>query len=73
MYGKDIGTLNIYIEAVNSEKKVWSQQGDQGDKWIFAQVPVNLGEHERQFQVKRYCVLTKYFTGDAYMFKVFFT
>ncbi|PFX12596.1 G-protein coupled receptor GRL101, partial [Stylophora pistillata] len=51
MYGKDIGTLNIYIEAVNSEKKVWSQQGDQGDKWIFAQVPVNLGEHQRQFQI----------------------
>ena len=56
MYGEDIGSLNIYIGAMKSEEKVWSQQGNQGDRWIFAQVPINSGGHERQFQVKQYCV-----------------
>lgn len=54
MFGKDIGSLNIYIlrNASGSETKVWSQQGHMGDKWIFAQVPMNRGHHEKEYQVK---------------------
>lgn len=54
MFGKDVGSLNIYIQknASGSETKVWSQQGHMGDNWIFAQVPMNPRHHEKQFQVK---------------------
>ena len=54
MFGKDIGSLNIYIlrNASGSETKVWSQQGHMGDNWIFAQVPMNPEHHEKQYQVK---------------------
>lgn len=55
MFGKEIGSLNIYIQVNESgyETKVWSQQGHMGGNWIFAQVPLNARNHERQFQVKR--------------------
>ena len=51
MHGEEIGSLNIYIQTRSSETKVWSQQGDQGDHWIFAQTPINSGGNGRQFQV----------------------
>ncbi|XP_020625530.1 uncharacterized protein LOC110062928 [Orbicella faveolata] len=52
MFGKDVGSLNIYIQrnASGSETKVWSQKGHMGDNWIFAQVPMNPRHHEKQFQ-----------------------
>ena len=55
MFGKEIGSLNIYIQtnASGTETKVWSQKGHGGDNWIFAQVPMN-PTHEKQFQVKKY-------------------
>ena len=54
MFGKEIGSLNIYIQTNGSgiETKVWSQKGHGGDNWIFAQVPMN-PTHEKQFQVKK--------------------
>ena len=73
MYGEDIGSLNIYIGAMKSEEKVWSQQGNQGDGWIFAQVPINSGGHERQFQVKQYCVQIEYFIVLETIFSKYFS
>ena len=54
MFGKDVGSLNIYIQrnVSGSETKVWSQQGHLRGNWIFAQVPINPRHHEKQFQVK---------------------
>ena len=49
MYGKDVGSLNVLIKIKDSETKVWSQQGNQGDQWIHAQVPI---KGKRQFQVR---------------------
>ena len=73
MYGEDIGSLNIYIGVMKSEEKVWSQQGNQGDRWIFAQVPINSGGHERQFQVKQYCVQIEYFIFLETIFSKYFS
>lgn len=35
MYGKDMGTLNVYIQSGNTTIKYWSHSGDQGDNWKF--------------------------------------
>ena len=41
MQGKDVGKLNVYITAFDSSKtQIWSQEGDQGNRWLFAQVPI---------------------------------
>lgn len=38
MYGADMGTFNVYIDGI----KVFSQSGPKGDKWLKAEVDVNL-------------------------------
>lgn len=38
MYGKGMGTLNIYQQSEDGEKvQIFSQMGDQGQLWRFAQ------------------------------------
>lgn len=49
MYGGEIGSLNVFIKIKDSETKVWSQQGNQEDRWIYAQVSI---KEKRQFQVR---------------------
>ncbi|XP_076075807.1 MAM and LDL-receptor class A domain-containing protein 1-like [Mytilus galloprovincialis] len=36
MYGKAMGTLNVYIKSGNTTIKYWSQSGNQGNNWKFA-------------------------------------
>ncbi|XP_013416941.1 MAM and LDL-receptor class A domain-containing protein 1 [Lingula anatina] len=41
MYGKDIGTLSLNTHRLgfdNEMTEVWRRDGNQGDKWLFAQV-----------------------------------
>ena len=40
MYGRDVGKLNVYIVANSSQTQEWSQEGNQGNRWFFAQVPI---------------------------------
>ena len=40
MQGKDVGKLNVYITANSLQTKIWSQEGNQGNRWLFAQVPI---------------------------------
>ena len=40
MQGKDVGNLNVYIRAKSSQTQIWSQEGNQGNRWLFAQVPI---------------------------------
>ena len=40
MQGKDVGKLNVYITASSSQTQIWSQEGNQGNHWLFAQVPI---------------------------------
>ena len=40
MQGKDVGKLNVYITANFSQNQIWSQEGNQGNRWLFAQVPI---------------------------------
>jgi len=37
MFGKHIGQLNVYIASDSTEKLFWSQSGNKGDQWMFAQ------------------------------------
>ena len=38
MKGKDIGSLNVFIQTNQSRSLVWSQAGDTGANWLFGQV-----------------------------------
>jgi len=38
MKGKDIGSLNVYIQTNESRTLVWKRTGEQGDNWNFGQV-----------------------------------
>ena len=46
MYGKDMGTLNIYQRFTSdpkpdqTQKKIWTKLGDQGDKWLWGYVDI---------------------------------
>ena len=44
MFGKDIGTLNVYIKKGNNKlpgAQLWTRTGDRGDVWRVAQVTVS--------------------------------
>lgn len=50
MKGGHIGTLNVYMRVYGqSETKLWSITGDQGDKWNSASTPILSGN--RYYQV----------------------
>ena len=38
MYGKTIGTLNIYQKTGGVEKLIWTLSGNLGNKWFSGQV-----------------------------------
>ena len=40
MYGRDTGSLNMYIKTNDTEKLVWSDHGNQGNRWLFGQTPL---------------------------------
>ena len=44
MYGRDIGTLNVYIRTntTGPMRKIWSKTGDQGDKWVKATASISV-------------------------------
>ncbi|CAH1790066.1 unnamed protein product, partial [Owenia fusiformis] len=51
MYGKDIGTLNVYIiDLAGTERKVWSITGDQGDKWQEVKLDLPGGNYKVVFE-----------------------
>lgn len=44
MYGKDIGTLNVYLKKGNNKlpgARLWTRTGDRGNVWRVAQVTVS--------------------------------
>ena len=44
MYGGQVGSLNVFINTNYSEVSIWSQTGNQGDKWMFGQVSIRKKE-----------------------------
>ena len=42
MYGRTMGTLNIYLmnNVSSSGTKLWTLSGNQGNKWMYAQTPI---------------------------------
>ena len=40
MYGATIGTLNVYSQQPGQVRKIFTQTGNQGNKWIMAQASV---------------------------------
>lgn len=43
MYGIHIGELNVITKTSNGKESiVWSRAGNQGDKWLFGQVGINI-------------------------------
>lgn len=42
MYGKDMGTLNFYANATDSNHTtiLWSQSGDKGDQWRYGRINI---------------------------------
>jgi hypothetical protein len=40
MYGSDMGSLNIYLNALNTRTLVWTQNGNKFNKWYNGQVSV---------------------------------
>ena len=61
MYGPNIGTLNLYTSSFNNlGKPIWTMSGNQGNKWLKAQLSV---QKQTQFQVElhlnKLCKLNK--------------
>ena len=50
MYGRHIGTLNVYTRTniAGPMNKIWSKTGDQGDKWVKATASISVSKN---FQV----------------------
>uniref|UniRef100_A0A3B4AHF5 MAM domain containing glycosylphosphatidylinositol anchor 2a n=1 Tax=Periophthalmus magnuspinnatus TaxID=409849 RepID=A0A3B4AHF5_9GOBI len=40
MYGKHIGSLNVFLRQKTSDSQVWSLSGNQGDRWRQARVSI---------------------------------
>ena len=40
MYGRTIGTLNLYQVVGQTETLIWTLSGDKGNSWFSGQVPV---------------------------------
>ncbi|XP_072307376.1 MAM domain-containing glycosylphosphatidylinositol anchor protein 2-like [Eucyclogobius newberryi] len=40
MYGKHIGSLNVFLRQKSSDSQVWSLSGNQGDRWRQARVTI---------------------------------
>lgn len=62
MYGRGIGILSVNVKQEPTVfKEVFRLYGDQGDRWIRAQVPITgLNETSYQFQVKSNSVIKQY-------------
>ncbi|XP_065195813.1 MAM and LDL-receptor class A domain-containing protein 1-like [Sycon ciliatum] len=41
MYGRNIGTLNVYVKTSTANVKVFTQSGNMGDEWLHARVLLN--------------------------------
>ncbi|CAC5426136.1 unnamed protein product [Mytilus coruscus] len=44
MYGKSMGTLNVYTESGNITTRYWSQSGNQGNSWNFVSFDISSSE-----------------------------
>lgn len=44
MYGYDVGALNVYTRTYvgGPLTKIWSQNGEKGDEWLRAKVPLSV-------------------------------
>ncbi|XP_013397767.1 MAM and LDL-receptor class A domain-containing protein 1-like [Lingula anatina] len=49
MFGRNIGTLNVYLKVGAVTAKIWSETGDQGNKWYIASA--SIPPQNRLFQV----------------------
>jgi hypothetical protein len=49
MYGKDIGALTVILKTNQSEKLLWQQRRNHGDKWMFAQTTL---KHKAKYKVR---------------------
>jgi MAM domain. len=49
MFGKSIGTLNIYVNVSGSETLVWRLNGNKGNRWMNGQV--NVGRTAGSYKV----------------------
>lgn len=63
MNGRDVGSLNIYVQELHSARSqmpVWSASGDQGEQWRHGRATV-ISPHSsykvRVEEVKRYTVI----------------
>ncbi|CAC5411623.1 unnamed protein product [Mytilus coruscus] len=58
MYGKGMGTLNVYIKSANTTTKYWSRSGDQGRNWKFVDFDI--------LSLEPYMVIFEGIRGDNY-------
>ena len=49
MYGRDIGTLNIYAHVTESNDTIllWTQSGNKGDQWLYGRVNIKTSKSFR--------------------------
>lgn len=53
MYGPNVQTLNMYVVGdSNLGQPVWTRTGTLGSNWINAAVDVNIGNTQKEFQVR---------------------
>lgn len=58
MFGRDIDTLNVYIETEGEVRLHWSLKGNQGNSWQRGKIPIRRGYGE--FKVHNYFELFCY-------------
>ncbi|XP_052068054.1 uncharacterized protein LOC127707514 [Mytilus californianus] len=58
MFGKGMGTLNVYIKSGNRSTKYWSQSGSQGDNWKFVKFDI--------LSSKPYSIIFEGIRGDKF-------
>ncbi|ESO97870.1 hypothetical protein LOTGIDRAFT_152977 [Lottia gigantea] len=63
MFGRSIGTLNVYIvKGRNTGKPVWTKQGDQGNQWNLASI--SIPKSTQPYQIMFEGITGKGFYGD---------
>ena len=68
MYGQDVGTLNVRIKSVggsNVTLPVWSSSGERGDRWLWAQISINItSDFQVCYAFSHFSILRRVPTGD---------
>ena len=63
MLGSSMGSLEVYIRRGKHSRKMWSDKGDKGDKWLTAQVELAVNIEYKVRLAFPFCIYHKIFSN----------